>query len=101
MPDSDGYPFEDELAYIESFDVVKNHWENLMEYVQDVWHWGSDYFYKDGEFWYAHTGGWSGNEEIIGSLMQNTMFWILCWQESKKGGHYKFRHVVKENNREY
>ncbi len=39
------------------------------------------------------TGGWSENEEIIEKL-RNTMFWFLWWQESKRGGYYKF--IYKE-----
>ena len=39
------------------------------------------------------TGGWSENEELIDEIA-TTMFWILWWQESKRGGYYKF---VKES----
>lgn len=35
------------------------------------------------------TGGWSDNEEIIDQLA-DTWFWFLWWQESKRGGYYKF-----------
>ena len=35
------------------------------------------------------TGGWSENEKIIDDL-SDTMFWFLFWQESKRGGYYKF-----------
>ena len=35
------------------------------------------------------TGGWSENEGII-DILCNTMFWFLWWQESKRGGYYKF-----------
>lgn len=40
------------------------------------------------------TGGWSENEEII-NLISNTMFWLLWWQESRRGGYYKFKIVDK------
>lgn len=40
------------------------------------------------------TGGWSENEEII-NLISYTMFWFLWWQESKRGGYYKFEIVNK------
>lgn len=40
------------------------------------------------------TGGWSENEEFINKL-SNTMFWFLWWQESKRGGYYKFRYIEK------
>lgn len=35
------------------------------------------------------TGGWSENEEFINELSE-TWFWFLWWQESKRGGYYKF-----------
>lgn len=40
------------------------------------------------------TGGWSENEAII-NLIYGTMFWFLWWQESKRGGYYKFTIVDK------
>lgn len=40
------------------------------------------------------TGGWSGNEEII-DILCNKMFWFLWWQESKRGGYYKFAYSEK------
>ena len=40
------------------------------------------------------TGGWSENEEII-NILCNTMFWFLWWQESKRGGYYKFIYFEK------
>ena len=36
------------------------------------------------------TGGWSENEDVIDDL-QDTMFWVLRWHQSKRGGHYEFR----------
>ena len=40
------------------------------------------------------TGGWSENEEIIDEIL-NSWFWNLWWQESKRGGYYKFMYVEK------
>lgn len=40
------------------------------------------------------TGGWSGNEKII-DIICNTMFWFFWWQESKRGGYYKFIYAEK------
>jgi len=36
-----------------------------------------------------HTGGWSGNEDIIEAL-KKSYFWIFYWEKSVKGGHYYF-----------
>jgi len=39
------------------------------------------------------TGGWSGNEEVIGAMRaaQNGLLWMLCFVELRVGGHYKFK----------
>lgn len=42
------------------------------------------------------TGGWSENEKLIDEIA-NTMFWFLWWQESKRGGYYKFIYKEKIN----
>lgn len=40
------------------------------------------------------TGGWSENEEII-DILADKMFWLLWWQESKRGGYYKLVYSEK------
>lgn len=40
------------------------------------------------------TGGWSENEGLINDII-GTWFWFLWWQESKRGGYYKFKFVDK------
>lgn len=92
--DKNGYPTEQELEYIRLFDVSKNNWEDLMGYIQaHCWHWGKNYFYKDGDEWIAITGGWSGNEAIIAALKENAMFWMLYWKQSNRGGKYVFEEM--------
>ena len=36
------------------------------------------------------TGGWSENEDVINDLKE-TIFWMLRWHQSTRGGHYEFR----------
>lgn len=95
MLDEDGYPTEETLKQIEEW-PHKNYSE-LMEYVRETW-WHPDLC--DGPYndlnnttkntWRLSTGGWSGNEEIVGAMMNNNMFWLMCWEQSRRGGHYTF-----------
>lgn len=61
----------------------------VIEILQRIWwipEWGVEY--KDGIL-KLHTGGWSDNEYII-RILCNTLFWAMYWEESRRGGHYKF-----------
>jgi len=40
------------------------------------------------KFYYS-TGGWSGHEDLISEL-EGTFFWMFCWEQSRRGGHYIF-----------
>jgi len=95
--DSEGYPEEHELDLIEKWDYRDVF--NLLEYVKERWcyndcfrtKWEKDrlqhkYHVLSLEL---HTGGWSGNEDIINSLMRNGMFaiWHTKWEV---GGHWYF-----------
>lgn len=84
----DGYPEEYELKKIEEWDY--HDFPGLVEYVYDLWTY-KHYWTNEGEGKYKiSTGGWSGNESIIAALMENRMFWAVCWVSSKRGGHYEF-----------
>jgi len=93
MPDSDGYPTNKELRTIESWDTIHN-LRGLLLYIGDVW-WAPEFGYElrgKHVLWLdLHTGGWSGNEDIISSLKKNLMFWIMGWQKSTRGGHFYFK----------
>ena len=39
------------------------------------------------------TGGWSENEKIV-DMLTRTMFWVLYWQESRRGGYFRFGGVI-------
>jgi hypothetical protein len=103
--DEDGYPTELELEEVArkaskwgAFDELIDFIEHLWEYPDFGWH-----LHPPGEFLdevkpscnpdsrllELSTAGWSGNESIIAAL-QGTMFWMVCWQQSVRGGHYQF-----------
>jgi len=65
-----------------------------MDFVHSLWHW-PDWGWKelatdDRTTYDISTGGWSGNEELIGAMRENFMFWSMCWVSSRRGGHYIF-----------
>ena len=85
------YPTEDQLERIENWPL--DDLPALMEYVHSIWSYADAGYWNwtAGETKYSlSTAGWSGNEDIIRALMENTMFWMLCWESSKRGGHYEF-----------
>lgn len=87
--DIHGYPEEHELDKIEKWDY--NDIPALMGYVKERWKYANAGYFRIGrKYLYLSTGGWSGNESIIGALKANIMFWAICWWSSKRGGHYIF-----------
>ena len=87
--DVNSYPDTRELRKIRQWPY--NDFFGLMEYVKDRWKYSDcGYWRKKGNKYRISTGGWSGNESIIGALRRNTMFWMMCWRLSKVGGHYTF-----------
>jgi hypothetical protein len=73
-------------VYMESFNLT---FEEIVDYIKDVW---SDYgkLEFDGKTLILCTGGWSGNEEIISALSQNSEFWMQYWSSSERGGKHTF-----------
>lgn len=105
MPDSDGYPTEQELMRLETWDTkTKQDRIDCLRYAASLWHWpdmayevgGTDDVYGDCTYFRFATGGWSGNESIMASLSANSMLWIFCWHMSKRGGLTVFRVKNKE-----
>ena len=95
MPDKDGYPTGSELGKIKKLKTPAE----LIEHVRSIW-WTADYLILErrgtdrltGRKVFKlqlHTGGWSGNEEIIANLEKHG-FWFLYWCRSDRGGHFYF-----------
>jgi hypothetical protein len=92
----EGYPDEVELETIRKWP-----WKDcvgLLEYVKERW-WEPDWGWtEDNGIIDVSTGGWSGNEDLIGAMQDNTMFWMLCWESSRRGGHYEFTLPLPERS---
>lgn len=94
MLDKDGYPDEGSLKAIKEWNILKQGISGLLELIQENTNWADRQIRitdeeKAIQFEY-HTGGWSGNEDIIGALQENFLFWAMFWEKSTKGGHYYF-----------
>ena len=93
--DKYGYPTDDELDKIEAWDIVEDGSLALVEYIRERWQYADcGYFKVSGKRVKKvelHTGGWSGNEDIIRFLKRQNMFWIMFWRKSERGGHYYFK----------
>lgn len=89
------YPSDEELTRIAAWNLADQcEFINLMEYVHKLWSYSDNgYWRRKGDIFYISTAGWSGNEEIIAALQENTIFWLLYWQQSKRGGHYIFGNI--------
>lgn len=91
----DGYPDEDELRRIREW-PHEGGFPGLMDFVRERWAYADWGWTVDGETktYRISTGGWSGNESLVEALQENTMFWTLCWESSRRGGHYEFSPIV-------
>jgi hypothetical protein len=90
-----GYPTKEVLNKIKTWKVYKaKDCHEILEFIKKLWYYPKYITVVDdpelGKAWHISTGGWSGNEEIIGALMDNHVFWAISWYSSKRGGHYIF-----------
>lgn len=86
------YPSEEFLAWVRSYDVLKEGPCKLIQAIKDEWQW------RDLIRWYPKirtlkisTGGWSGHEDIISALQENSLFFAMYWWATLRGGHYTFK----------
>lgn len=88
------YPGKEELKTIREWNCIKDGCLGLARYIEAIW-WMPEWGYRlKGKKVFRlelHTGGWSGNEEIIQALRQNRLFYAFCWEMSRKGGHHYFK----------
>jgi len=84
---SGNYPHEADLKLIA--DWPHTDLMGLFAFIEERWEY-PEYWHVRGRTIRFSTGGWSGNESLVGALQDNRMAWVLCWQSSKRGGHFVF-----------
>jgi hypothetical protein len=95
------YPSDVDLQRIRQWYISDiEDFRDLMSYIENIWVFGDWGFRQDGDTYQLNTGGWSGNEEIIQALRENTIFWIFYWEQSHRGGHYVFAPIPKPGDAE-
>jgi hypothetical protein len=92
----DGYPTEEFLNYIIQWNPFDFKVIDFIKLICENWEHGEIGYkigrkYKGEINFELHTLGWSGNEDIIRALKDNTFFWIMNWYKSIRGGHYYFK----------
>jgi hypothetical protein len=92
LENDDGYPTEESLKTIADAKVGSYaDCVDLLQAVRAIWHLADHgYWTQTGGVYMVSTAGWSGNESIVNALQQNHMFWGLCWESHRRGGHYTF-----------
>lgn len=95
--DSNGYPTDEDLREVTRLGGLTTPFE-IIEFLKEMWIY-DDYidFKNDGDIWVLQisTAGWSGHESILANI-ERTLFWMMYWQKSKRGGHYWFSGKVKD-----
>jgi hypothetical protein len=92
--DSDGYPTEQALEKITEWPA--NDIRGCFAFLGSLWNW-PEYFVaeENPDEGYlvirVSTGGWNGNEDLIGALHENHLIWTLTWFASVRGGHHTFK----------
>ena len=96
LRDANGYPAEQTLDAIRTW---PHDYRALMAFIRPIWKFATAGYWRESDAvtrghnvraYTLSTGGWSGNESIIGALCDNTMFWSVCWESSRRGGVYEF-----------
>jgi len=92
--DKDGCPDEASLKAIKEWDILEQGISGLLELIWENTNWADRQIEVSGKTvirYVYHTGGWSGNEDVIEALRDNLLFWPFFWQKSTRGGHFYFK----------
>lgn len=94
---SEEYPTDEDLGLISNWTIKDI--TGWFDYIQSLWaltKWKieeatDDITERPVTRYTITTGGWSGNEELIGAMQRNWLMWSVTWVQSNRGGHYIFQ----------
>jgi len=101
--DAEGYPTEATLRRIRRWSIQTNaDFEAVMDFAGRAWNWphlwvrerdwiDPDYPSFPTLRYVFSTGGWSGNESIVGAIEKNQMVQMIGAWPWRRGGHYEYR----------
>lgn len=102
--DEDGYPTEEALKIIETWDWKTQDIVKLFDFIHSIWYserWKeSEAVSHHGKKYHQYqfsTDGWSGNESIIDAFRKNDFVYNLCLLHYRRGGHYEFDTLYLED----
>jgi hypothetical protein len=102
--DADGYPTDDTLAAIEAWKPEQGvaAW---LDFAAACWHWPEFVSRElrpeealivqaeaDNRYLRLATGGWSGNESVIGAMRANRLLSAFTWRLTACGGLHIYRY---------
>ena len=94
---NDGYPTDEYLKFIEEYTPDKMPIMDFVEVLREGWYfddWGFKLKrkYRDVRKLELHTGGWSGNEDIIEAIISNIYLthFSMMYIKWYAGGHFYF-----------
>lgn len=101
--DENGYPTQEALDYIQDFPFDAARLEEILDFAGTLWHW-PDYWVKTSDCfddnsyggkpyirYVFHTGGWSGNEDVVTAMEENMLIKMMAPYSWSRGGHYEYR----------
>lgn len=90
---SDAYPTEAELEAIKNWEPGGDDWSHaawlgVLQECSDAWNHDMGHALWDDKTKQMTfvTGGWSGNEDVLGALSENRLAHSMLWQSSHRGG---------------
>jgi hypothetical protein len=103
--DGDGYPTEKALDLLRSMADINT----ALDWARELWHDGYGSISenitaneagvvradRDARYLRLATGGWSGNEAVLGALQHNRVVWLMAWQLSARGGLHIFKYLER------